>query len=129
MDEAKYRPEQFRPCGYYTFVKLDPLSEKIGDLLWRPGDAYGADDIKAWATVVSVGPGIWSKKIGHLPVGVKPGDRVYVIRVHEKVATQQEVQHLFGKGYMVLKPSDLMMVEVKEETHEEEDRTEVASDR
>lgn len=122
---ATYDPQNLRPLHDNILVKIDPLPEMMGSgILVRPQGAY--DDAKGWATVIAVGPGRWASRLRkgavaspenkpvRLPMGLEPGDRIYTIRVHEKVATQRAIQAMFGEGYLMLKPADVLCVAAKE---------------
>jgi co-chaperonin GroES (HSP10) len=85
--------------GEHVVVKVDEKPDKHGDLYLPQGSVEQAE---AWATVLSVGHGE-STKVGWVPFDFAPGDRVLIIRLHEKMMTQEIIQSSLGEGFLILK--------------------------
>lgn len=90
-----------RPLGTRVIVELDELPGQIGSI-YLPDGAYM--EAEGFATVLRVGPGHWTKSGKRIPVPLEEGDRVLVIRLHERTSTQEGLQAVpeIGPGRLVL---------------------------
>ena len=107
-------PNKVKAIGEHVVVKVDEKPDRHGDLYLPQGSVERAE---AWATVLSVGDGEWTKK-GRVPFDFFPGDRVLIIRLHEKMMTQEVIQSSLGEGFLILraggKHDDILGVAVPE---------------
>jgi len=105
---AMYDPEKIRVLNHKLLVKLDPSPEVIGSII-VPNGSYTRSE--CWATVVNVGTGVDTRK-GRVPIDLKKGDRVLVIRMHELTSSNKGYQAMLGKGYVFLDyPDDILLVQ------------------
>lgn len=100
--------------GDNLLLKLDPLNRTVDGLsegvtLYKPTGA--CEHVYRTATVVSAGPGRWSKKTNkRLPMAIKEGERVIFIKflaTHTSQAKQLN-QELLGDEYALVKESDIL---------------------
>lgn len=92
--------------GDKVLVQLEELPSKVGSILLPQGSYTGKEAV---ATVLKVGTGISTRK-GRVPLDLKEGDRVCVVRQHEKTDTQEMIQAVLGDGMLILPSSAILYV-------------------
>lgn len=89
-------------------VELEKKPEMIG-VIHVPDGAY--TDTNGMAKVLAVGPGRELPNGTRVPVDVKVGQRVCIIRLHERTSTQEQLQETLGEGQLILREDDILYVE------------------
>lgn len=106
--ERTYDPEKIRVLGARLLVRLDEGVKQIGSII-VPDGSY--ERCECWATVIGVGTGIDTRK-GRIPLSVKKGDRILVIRMHELTSSNEKYQALLGDRCIFIGyPGDVLAVQ------------------
>jgi co-chaperonin GroES (HSP10) len=116
--EPKIDWRNVRLIGDKILVELeDPMKERDlggGIKIFYPSGSHGdMSEINVEGKVLSVGPGPWATKRGketdkHVPMEIKPGDRIMIVYYLSKVETQLGVQRLLGPNRIIVRPSDVL---------------------
>ena len=100
------KPEKIRPLGLYVLVRLDPSEKQVGSIIIPEGKYLESE---CFATVEGVGTGKIPK--GRVKMDVKDGDRILMIRMHERTSSNEKMQKRLGDGRIFIRyPDDILGV-------------------
>ena len=97
---------EFEPRRDVLYVELDPLTDELGPLLYRPASSKSPVRI---GTVLQSGPGRWEKK-RFIKTAVAPGDRVAFFEANLETGEGKALAYCLEEGFAAIRERDVLYV-------------------